>query len=228
MINNINIEKEFLNQELIEESEKENDFARNLSYQGGTEELERIFDEFEEPQKRKVEILKKTTPFLKAAGVNEQSFDSKLDSICVLGKEDFLQASFELVKPILDFALEDSTTFEAVERQLFLREGGLSEVLGYSVEAPILYLHLAPCSSLSLVFVLREVEKGMKNLAKILENLPKIQKIRGVSSLIEERPELMKKFGFSLIEVMGIEYGSDEPMKIVEITRADFLKRWSK
>ena len=218
------------------ESSRESDLYKRAKGQ-----FSAFFDEFSDPKERMTAILKRIEPFFQH--IDKKILpDEKASEIrtalqtCenISDKQQFLSEIMTALKPALDIREAHPDKFEEALARAMNESGGFIEInrlLSYGKSGSIIHMH-APAGETvgNKVTLYRE---GLRKLAEIINDDPKIKKVTATSPLVSAHPGLFTRAGFKVDDVTD-EFrqqhfaGEEREIKIAEIDREEFLKRFLK
>jgi hypothetical protein len=211
------------------------------------EQCEVLFDDRERLEKGISDLIKKLGKIYEAG----LSFDKDgiikgvKESLEITDKEAFVS---HIVKTLKPFVLLNVTKHDFIEsilekerREEILNEVGnfkLSEVLYAGAGKNEAHIHLAPAKEFikekGIAYFKNEIKNGLKKLAEMIEDKPKIEKITATSWIVGKNPALLEDLGFTIIggipEEEKEKHFKDETRPVAKafINREDFLKKYGK
>ncbi len=137
----------------------------------------------------------------------------------------------------------NNTDMDAVRRKFL--EGRfipVNEILSYGISGHEMHIHLAPSMDFSTGKKHKLLKEGFRKLAIIMKFDPIIEKISATSNIVAEKPERLKRRGFSIeplpvitkIELYSINalremgFSDEDPIDIARavMTRDKFLEKY--
>lgn len=159
------------------------------------------------------------------ASVPADDTDALVDSVCHVMND---VASMYITREAL----------EARQREQFMSHGDftpLSEALAFGVSNGTAHIHLAPSSALGIAKLRADVEAGLRELARRMqedEELRGVETIKGTSWIVAKNPRLLERLGFTIdgpiSEREHQTHFAEElrPVASAHMDRADFLARY--
>ena len=136
--------------------------------------------------------------------------------------------------------LERKAQEELLEEKKFIESAGATEinrVLAYVKFRDKLFLHIPPSKTIPLSQKLKLWKEGLAQTAKVVDQDKKVKTIEGVSWIVREHPELIKRLGFE-VKDLGVlesvfnwvanrfrEEKKDATQRMV-MSREDFLRKF--
>lgn len=204
------------------------------------------FDSESDPAHRVDMMARALEPFCehigeegKAVSQNVRELESELDRDRFIGR--FLEAT----QPIVEIRRSNRDQFERILQQsseIMSDRRFLSDLLTMENEVHDgeVRLHLYDTSDLRKYgeasgikkskMVLADLERGLKNLAKIVEANPDIQRVNGYSWLVAKQPALFERYGF-VVDAGGPTASTKpegRPKQGATISREELLRRFLK
>lgn len=157
---------------------------------------------------------------------NKEAFLSRLDECADIEEKDqFVDALFELFKPIIDKKFEDPESFlaEGEKRPDYIE---INKVVSYEISESTIFIHiyLNEVPEQRNENILTKFKEAMQKLAQVVQNHPEISLIEGNSLMIARRPRVIERFGFTVDK----ESTESSLNRRAYISREDFLKRYLK
>lgn len=113
----------------------------------------------------------------------------------------------------------------------------LSETLAFGVSRGTAHIHLAPSSALGIAALRADVEAGLRELARRMQEddeLKGVTSVQGTSWIVARHPRLLERLGFTIdgpiSEDEHAAHFAEEsrPVASAHMDRADFLARYGK
>ena len=214
------------------------DRKKEKAYQEVKNRLGFVFDQFNSGQERIDNVKSKISVISRYFLTAEQQKNVELElEKCfeIQNKQKFIDNVFKIIKPIISLKFEKPEEFDEIRRDDFKKRTGFVEVnklLSYEINNEILHIHIPPNESTSLQEKYSLFIKGMKELAKIVDNNKSITKIVGISWIIAKHPKILKRCGFTVdgpidAEIKRRDFGNDEvDVWGAHMSREEFLKKY--
>lgn len=214
--------------------------AREEFFQEAKEWLINHYNRYKDTDRNINEVLNLIKPFLGSNLIEEKGVIEALEQCkSIEDKDQFLESSFNALKPIFDLRFHNEEEFRKLQRQAFVEARDfikINEVLSYGYGGDTVHIHLAPPKGVKRAHA--EFINGLKELAKLInekEELRDIKYITAASPLISMHggESIMKnRLGFTNIEAIDEEErkkhfpNEKREVKRASISREDFLNRY--
>lgn len=156
-------------------------------------------------------------------------------------KTEFVNKTFEILKPLLDIKFSNPQLFEELQRKHFLLDNkfnSLNELLHYDInDDGWAHIHIAPFETIpakekSKLLIL--FNEGMEKLAEILKNNDNIKGVIAESWIVAEHPKILERYGFKITGEIDEEtrqryYGGGGEQRAIHsayIDREKFLEKF--
>ncbi|MFZ1654443.1 MAG: hypothetical protein WAT84_01270 [Candidatus Moraniibacteriota bacterium] len=204
---------------VVSEDEK----RRNEFYRASKAGIEETFKTFKNSSER-VAYIKSTLEGITPLIQEKEGFLSRLEACAEIeSKDEFVEAIFQLFKPIVDKKFSDPESFldEGERKQEFI---ALNEVVSYELSGDRIFIHIYvnQVPEKRDEQILSKFKEAMQKLAEIVQEYPEINLIEGDSLMVARRPRAVERFGFT-IDDETIESGLK---RRAYISREDFLKKY--
>ncbi len=192
--------------------------------------IAQFFDTVKDPEERKSIMIGKLKPFFDAGLMDENLFLQQIEEICAIDdKEFFVERSLDLMKLYyLARSRDKSGLFDSIRREQHGGRERINEILEYELvdDGRIIKIHTWPREKPGIKKLKMLTDSGFRELAKIIDQNEKIEKVEAWSYLVLKNKKLFEGLGFTL----GEEYTTSEGIEGqgAEISREEFLKRYLK
>lgn len=154
---------------------------------------------------------------------------------------DDIDALIECVDDVVNRVAAQYITREELElrqREHFLSHGNLiplSEALAFGTHGTTAHIHLAPASSLGIAKLRADVDTGLRELARRLQEEPELQAIQTVEAsswIVAKNPRLIERLGFTVDGLISEEvreryfHEESRPVASAHMSREDLLERY--
>jgi hypothetical protein len=183
------------------------------------------------PVQRILALREKAAQFAGGLSAEDQEHMEAIfqELLTTTDKEAFVSRGLELLEVLLAHQHADTAGLSESEyaehRRLHPERTVVNKLLEFDDEGTELRLHVPPNRFTEVRELLHGLKSGMKDLARIVEDRPEVQKIIGKSWIIAQNPGLLIRLGFRVYSDRE-DAGASPPRAVAEMSREDLLTRW--